>query len=84
MKIRILTLLAALILAVTPVCSHASARYATATFAGGCFWCMEQAFEKLPGVVSVVQGTLAGLLKIDLRAGERRRHKATSKRADHL
>ncbi len=27
-----------------------------ATFAGGCFWCMEPPFEKLPGVISVVSG----------------------------
>ena len=28
-----------------------AASSAKATFAGGCFWCMEDAFEKLPGVV---------------------------------
>ena len=27
-----------------------------ATFAGGCFWCMEHPFEKLDGVISVVAG----------------------------
>ena len=27
-----------------------------ATFAGGCFWCMEPPFEKLTGVSSVVSG----------------------------
>src|SRR6185369_611389 len=32
----------------------------TATFAGGCFWCMEEAFEKVPGVVSVVSGYTDG------------------------
>ncbi|HEX9637773.1 MAG TPA: peptide-methionine (S)-S-oxide reductase [Acidobacteriota bacterium] len=26
---------------------------AKATFAGGCFWCMEEAFEKVEDVVSV-------------------------------
>ena len=26
----------------------------TATFAGGCFWCTESDFEKLPGVVKVI------------------------------
>ena len=31
-----------------------------ATFAGGCFWCMEPPFEKLPGVVSVVSGYTGG------------------------
>lgn len=31
-----------------------------ATFAGGCFWCMEEAFEKVEGVVSVVSGYTGG------------------------
>jgi peptide methionine sulfoxide reductase msrA/msrB len=33
---------------------------AIATFAGGCFWCMEPPFEKLDGVVSVVSGYAGG------------------------
>jgi peptide methionine sulfoxide reductase msrA/msrB len=31
-----------------------------ATFAGGCFWCTESDFEKLPGVVKVVSGYTGG------------------------
>ncbi len=31
-----------------------------ATFAGGCFWCMEGPFESLPGVISVVAGYSGG------------------------
>jgi peptide methionine sulfoxide reductase msrA/msrB len=31
-----------------------------ATFAGGCFWCMEPPFEKLPGVAAVVSGYAGG------------------------
>lgn len=31
-----------------------------ATFAGGCFWCTEADFEKLPGVVRVVSGYTGG------------------------
>ena len=31
-----------------------------ATFAGGCFWCMEPAFDKLEGVKSVVSGYTGG------------------------
>ena len=31
-----------------------------ATFAGGCFWCMEPPFEALPGVVSVTSGYTGG------------------------
>jgi peptide methionine sulfoxide reductase msrA/msrB len=36
---------------------------ATATFAGGCFWCMETPFDKLEGVVSVVSGYTGGHVK---------------------
>ena len=32
----------------------------TATFAGGCFWCMEPPFEKLAGVVDVQSGYTGG------------------------
>ena len=31
-----------------------------ATFAGGCFWCVEEAFEKVPGVISAVSGYIDG------------------------
>lgn len=31
-----------------------------ATFAGGCFWCMEPAFEELDGVVDVISGYTGG------------------------
>lgn len=33
---------------------------ATATFAGGCFWCMEAPFDKLDGVVSTTSGYTGG------------------------
>lgn len=35
-------------------------KYEKATFAGGCFWCMEPPFEKLDGVVDVVPGYAGG------------------------
>jgi len=34
-----------------------------ATFAGGCFWCMEHPFEKMDGVQSVVSGYAGGNLE---------------------
>ena len=33
---------------------------AVAVFAGGCFWCMETAYEGKPGVISVLSGYTAG------------------------
>lgn len=45
-----------------PQGSHANdgLQQAKATFAGGCFWCMEEAFEKIEGVVSAVSGYTGG------------------------
>jgi len=31
-----------------------------ATFAGGCFWCMEQPFDHVPGVVATISGYTGG------------------------
>ncbi|MEO8484782.1 MAG: peptide-methionine (S)-S-oxide reductase MsrA [Betaproteobacteria bacterium] len=33
---------------------------AVATFAGGCFWCMEPPYDKLPGVLSTTSGYMGG------------------------
>jgi len=33
---------------------------AKAYFAGGCFWCMEEAFEQVEGVIAVVSGYMGG------------------------
>ncbi len=40
--------------------SQAGDELQQATFAGGCFWCMEAEFEPLPGVVSVTTGYIGG------------------------
>src|SRR3954462_11046149 len=34
-----------------------------AIFAAGCFWCTEEAFERLPGVTSAVYGYTGGTVK---------------------
>src|SRR5690349_22220254 len=36
---------------------------AKAYFAGGCFWCMEEAFEKVDGVIETVSGYMGGTVK---------------------
>jgi peptide-methionine (S)-S-oxide reductase len=41
----------------------AKAATAKATFAGGCFWCMEEAYDKVPGVVATVSGYMGGLVR---------------------
>lgn len=53
-------LAAALPLAAVWAASPAPATTAKAVFAGGCFWCMESDFEKLPGVLSAVSGYTGG------------------------
>jgi peptide-methionine (S)-S-oxide reductase len=52
---------AALLLFVVP--TLASAQSAKATFAGGCFWCMEPPFDELAGVISTTSGYIAGKTK---------------------
>jgi len=43
-----------------PPKSMAGPRVAVATFAGGCFWCMEPPFDKLEGVISTISGYTGG------------------------
>lgn len=40
--------------------NKSSTNIEVATFAGGCFWCMEPPFEKLPGVKNVISGYTGG------------------------
>src|SRR5256712_9971971 len=51
-----------------------SRRLQKATFAGGCFWCMEEALDKVDGVVSTTSGYTGGMKKNptyeDVSAGE--------------
>ena len=43
--------------------SFAQAPTAKATFAGGCFWCMEAPFDKIDGVISTTSGYIGGRKK---------------------
>ncbi len=69
---RLLILIAAMILlcvggdavaAETKAGERSGGKRETATFAGGCFWCMEPPFDKLPGVLSVTAGYTGGRVK---------------------
>jgi len=39
---------------------NATSKWGKATFAGGCFWCMESPYEKLEGVKEVISGYTGG------------------------
>jgi len=43
-----------------PAPAPKAAATAVATFAGGCFWCMEPPYDKLPGVTATSSGYLGG------------------------
>jgi len=42
---------------------QADQELAVATFSGGCFWCMEQPFDLLPGVIKTIPGYTGGKIK---------------------
>lgn len=58
-----------LLFGVTALCftpkpaAHAAQPTAKATFAGGCFWCMEPPYDKLDGVLSTTSGYIGGKKK---------------------
>jgi peptide-methionine (S)-S-oxide reductase len=54
--------LALMLALLAPLATHAQ-KTEKATFAAGCFWCTEEAFEKVPGVVSAVSGYTGGTVK---------------------
>jgi len=56
----IITVLAVLSLMATQAVAATAPRLGKATFAGGCFWCMEPPFEKLAGVKEVISGYTGG------------------------
>jgi peptide-methionine (S)-S-oxide reductase len=65
MRIRITPILAVfgILGAAAVILVSAPRRTETATFAGGCFWCMEPPFDKLKGVRSTTSGYIGGRLK---------------------
>ncbi len=54
------TLLLTFSLALASTGALAQAATAKATFAGGCCWCVEEAFDKVPGVTATISGYMGG------------------------
>jgi peptide-methionine (S)-S-oxide reductase len=59
---KLAVLLLALVLAPTARAAPADT-LEVATFAGGCFWCMEEAFDAVEGVVSTTSGYTGGTVE---------------------
>jgi len=58
-----MSLLAGFILLSVPDGVDAAEKTARATFAGGCFWCMEYPFDKIDGVSKTTSGYIGGHYK---------------------
>jgi peptide-methionine (S)-S-oxide reductase len=60
-SVLVAVLLSAAVLAQSaPTDADKSAKLVVATFAGGCFWCMEPPYDVLEGVVSTTSGFMGG------------------------
>ena len=60
MKRLLVLLFALLAMPVLAQGPHVKPGQAVATFGGGCFWCMEPPYDKLPGVVATISGYMGG------------------------
>ncbi len=58
----VLLLPAILFIGTPSISSAAEHDLRAATFAGGCFWCVESDFDNVPGVVSTTSGYTGGIL----------------------
>jgi peptide methionine sulfoxide reductase msrA/msrB len=78
MKIGILAVALAIIITMSQAAGIEKSDLEKATFAGGCFWCIEHAFEHLDGVQSVISGYTGG------QKGNPTYDQVSSGRTDHL
>ena len=61
MRVRTLATLLSLLTAMTASAeTKPASKHEFATFGGGCFWCMEAVFQRLPGIVHSVSGYSGG------------------------
>ncbi|MBI5076340.1 MAG: peptide-methionine (S)-S-oxide reductase MsrA [Nitrospirae bacterium] len=63
MKVLTTAVMGLSVILITAATVMAATKNEKATFAGGCFWCMEQPFDRIPGVVSVTPGYTGGRKK---------------------
>jgi peptide-methionine (S)-S-oxide reductase len=63
MKMLIAEMLGLSVILIAATTVMAATNLEKATFAGGCFWCMEHPFDEIPGVVSVTSGYTGGQKK---------------------
>ena len=60
MKMLLMAIMGLSVILISIAMVTAATNLEKATFAGGCFWCMEHPFDELPGVVSVTSGYTGG------------------------
>lgn len=60
MSIKVLLMLVTALMIMAQAGIAADRKTETATFAGGCFWCMEYPFESRDGVIDVISGYTGG------------------------
>jgi len=61
MTLRLVGIVTAVLIGALNGGLHA-AEVKTATFAGGCFWCVESDFDRVPGVLKTVSGYTGGIV----------------------
>jgi len=62
-SLRVITLLCCMLLSPAQAQQNIPPGYDIATFAGGCFWCMEPPYDEIPGVISTTSGYIGGQKK---------------------
>jgi peptide-methionine (S)-S-oxide reductase len=60
---RIIAIILLIFLIITPTAHAQTINIEKATFAGGCFWCMEPPFDKVEGILSTTSGYTGGNVK---------------------
>ncbi len=60
---KILAIIISVFLILIPSANAQTGSIKTATFAGGCFWCMEPPYDKIEGVISTTSGYTGGNVK---------------------